>query len=378
MTSNYKVFIPTKENKIIIDEYIQFKIAQKNIMRPRGIKTTLEKLSYYHKNKNLKNLTAEDIQKFIADPNQVKFESRNTYIAHIIPFYRWVDNLPKKQCPKRVEWLEYNTNKQKEKRYNPKEIEEHFIQPEEYEKIINYCQDFYGQRKALFETYFLTGARPEELALRTEDNEDYFPQIRDVEILKDGNIDFTIYKSKTKPRTIHMPEYPENLIRYMGNHPEKDNPKAPLFFSLKSSNKLKPMQYNGIKEFFNRMKKNIPLRKTLVLKSFRKTRATILINNLNKLPEALTPKEICNYMGWKLNQYYNRTQDYDTSTDEQLRKKLHSKPIIDKSYDTLLKQKDQLEHDFEQRLKLMEQKFEENFQRLKRGIKNEIQKMIEE
>lgn len=239
----------------------------------------------------------------------------------------------------------------------------------EYEQMIEYSKDVYGQRKALWELYYLSGVRPEELGLRVEDGKEYFPSIDDVRVLEDGNVEFIVRKSKTQPRKIPLPEYPDNLIRYIGNHPDRKNMDAPLFFNLKSEIPLSAISEHGIYEAFKRMRTALNLKKTLNLKSFRKTRATIYFNHTN-----LTDKKIGKIFGWTTITVAQRRDEYDLSDYDDLKKDVFSSPVVDKSYDAILKEKQTLEEKHEKEISHLKTQFE----LMKNALKDVTEGMGEE
>lgn len=314
MTSNKKVFNITKANVELINNYIEYHTSIKPNLRPKSIyniKETLKKLADHLKQKLLKDATEQDLMQFF---KQIKYPtSRQSYAVHIIPFYRWIHHTPKSNRPPNMIWFEYPTSQEKRRIKNPNLKEELIITDEEYQQMIKYSSDIYGQNKAIWEIYYLTGIRPSELTSI---------KIKDVKN-KDGITLITVPDSKSEPRTIPFPEPPYRLLEYLEQHPEKNNPESPLIFSLKSTNKIKHLNdEQPIRRRFTKIKKDLDLKSTLLLKSFRKTRTSIVFNQ-NKL----TDKDIGKIFGWKPNTVIQRREEYELSNIDDLIKKYCSKEI---------------------------------------------------
>ena len=91
--------------------------------------------------------------------------------------------------------------------------------------MLTWGKDIHGQTNAIWETYYLSGVRPEEL-----------PQLQMKHIIKDNNgiISIKFIDSKSMAREIPLPQTPYKLLEYIEMHPQKNNKEAPLFFPLKN------------------------------------------------------------------------------------------------------------------------------------------------
>lgn len=321
-----KKFTADKIDKEIINEFIfdnSKKLEDPETLR--SYKYNLRKLSEFKRKntdkKNIKELNEKDLRAFFNNNIYVKKGSWNSAGSRIIPFYRWKYKLPKRQRPPNLYWYENQSEHYRKRLKDPHRKKKLLIFPDEYEEIIKKSNDRYGQNKAIWELYYISGFRPEELPSMF---------IEDVEIDKKDNIVYvSCPKSKEYPRRIPLMEDPINFKRYLGNHPDKNNKKAPLFFNFKSLDK--PLDISAIQERFRNVRKGI--KETLVIKSFRKTRATIMFSSDD--PEIKDYDNIGKYMGWSPKTVLDRAQEYKLTDMDDLKKALCKKPMISKDYDTI-------------------------------------------
>jgi len=332
MKRSIKLYEVSETNKKNIEEFIEFKKAQKgNTIEDRSLgnlEENLKKLANFAGSRNLKNLTDKELQDFFTSIESEKYTSRDTYATTYIQFYRWVFKLPKRTPPSNMIWFTFTSAKSKRKNRDIRAKEKYFITLEEYNKMIDYSTDQYGRNKAIWETYHLSGIRPEELPSLI---------IEDIETRNDGITTITIGRSKTEPRVVGFPETPYNLLQYLENHPNKDNKNAYLFFPFKNPNK--PLSIDNIRtELFKKMihaLKKQGVKQTFTLKSFRKTRATIVFENQHKT--GLTYKEIGDIFGWTEEQVAKRQAEYLLTDKEETLKKYCNETYIEPTQKQLKK-----------------------------------------
>ena len=354
-----KTFISNKQNNTLLEKYIIYYKAKKPDSSKHTIrskKQALTKLADFLENntkhKSLKNPSEEEMIKFFNNSKYVPNGSHNLMGLHIIPFYRWINNLDKHTRPNNMKWFETSSKRTKLKNNDPHRKDKLLITTEDYEKIINNSNDTYNQWKAIWETYWLSGFRPEELTSMN---------IEDVKEDKDHIVEVSCPKSKTYPRTIPLTEYPYNLMQYLGNHPKKNNKTAPLWFITKGATKLQKLDISSIQHKFRELKNTLNLKPTLTIKSFRKTRATILFSD-----KEITDKKIGQFMGWQPSTVIFRRQEYELSNTEDLKKVICKKPIIPKSFDSINKDLTQLENKYIPIIKKQDKKIKEQEKEIKK------------
>jgi len=343
MTQHKKVCYVSNDNKRIIKEYLDYKTNQKPIARPRNLVSPLRMLSDYLKDKSLKDATNKDLMFFLKPDNGlVSLNSRHYIYMQVKLFYRWIDQIDRHTIPDRLRWYEPITNKAKRMYLNPERRENHFITQDDYDKMIKFSNDAYGQDKALWETFYLSSIRPEEMP---------HLKIGDIYETDEGHYEVIIREgySKTLPRQIPLVERPDNLIRWLGNHPDRKNKDTPLWISYKSKS-IKGIDRDAMYIRFNSLKKKSGIKSTLQLKSFRKNRATIMFNQPDKYDDG----KMAQFFGWQPITVSQRRIEYDLSNYDDLKKVIWTKPEISISYDTLKKEKEVIENKYKKQLKKQE------------------------
>ena len=311
-----------EHNFNLIKKYIDYK---KSISRTKFSPNTQRTIYQITKkfalfiDKPLDKATQQDgLDYFNPDNVKMKRTSRDSYIGHLKAFYKWLDKPDIILAKKR-------TRKEKREEKDIKAKDKYFITIMEYHKIINWRTDKFNQIPALWECLYKSGARPDEVL-----------QMRLQDFYKDEHNRWTVdlIKSKTYPRNIPV-EQPREMIRYINNHPKKNDKNAPLWFVLKSTITIKPLTYNDLEKRFRVMRKEIPLKETHTLKSFRKTRATILFNHPDSKVREHTPE----LMGWADElTALERRKEYDLTSFEELKTAICGETEIIKDYDELEKE----------------------------------------
>ena len=152
----------TNKNKII--EYAKERRTEgKHEKTIYGETTTLIKLARFLK-KEFRYATERDMKNFFSDKEIVKSPiSADLYATRIIVFYRWgqwqKEKIKRKQRPDIMNWYEHKTKNYKYKGYDKKA--KWFIHRKECDKFILTSPTV--QDKALWEVFYLTGARPDEV-----------------------------------------------------------------------------------------------------------------------------------------------------------------------------------------------------------------------
>jgi len=212
-----------------------------------------------------------------------------------------------------MKWYQYSKTSQRERQKDPN-IKKELMTKEEYSKIIQAVKmDI--RMSALYETLYLSGARPDEVCNM---------KIQDV-INEEGKISIIVNKSKSLPREIPLIEKPNLLLRWLENHPYKENKESWLFISLDRRFKDRHILAGSVTEKFNKLIKKLDVKQTLILYSFRKTRATIMFN------QGYDDKEMGLIFGWKPHTVIDRRQQYDLRGLDDLKNKIFQKADIYKT-----------------------------------------------
>ncbi len=348
--------IKKKTNKEIILEYLEFLKRTK-----KGIPEGTIRSKWFVLSRLAKFLDKSDKSFMEANEKQMQeyfltIRALTTYNmagTTVLKFYRWLDNLDKGMKPKCLKWFTFIGKKQMRKEQDPKMREKKLMTVKEYRKILDVSRDRYGEYEALWEVYWLSGARLDEaLSMLIED------------VIIDGNrVSIALPRSKTVPRTVPLCEYPQRLIRWLGNHPDRNNPKAPLWINVHYGNG-KSLTTHTIQTVFWNMKQQLDIKKTLSVKSFRITRATIMFSARSTDGGLIySDSQLADFFGWQVEMVPQRRVQYDMTSKEEL-SKLVFNGITDRpqTYDILKLEKD-----------LMEQTLRAEIETLKKQVQNPVE-----
>jgi len=330
-------------NKNKIMEYAQERRAKGKYEKTvYGETTTLIKLARFLK-KEFRNTTEKDMKDFFSDKEIVKsVVSADLYAAIIIAFYRWgqwqKELIKRKQRPKIMDWYEHQTTNYKNKDYEEKI--KWLIHRREYDKLILTSHNV--QDKALWEVFYLTGARPIEVLSM---------KIKSFKELAQGN-ELSVYKSN-RTRSIPLCEIPYHLIRWLKEHPGRKKPEAELWLSQSNRTFNQPLtKVKSIEDRFKKALKRAEIDRHLTPKCFRKTRAIIIFEE-NKL----TDTEIGLFFGWRPGEVSKRRLDYDLTGHEDLKEEIFGKSTIPMSREK-----------FEKENKILIRKQQEQIDRLSEDV----------
>ncbi len=313
----------SKKNLGIIDKYkIHREALGKSVNTIKTDVNALKKLCKSLKSMSFENATEDDMESFFI--NEKNFVLRDHYASRIICFYKWLLKLDDDVRPPCMNWYRYSKSSERERQIDP-HVKAKYLEAEEYAKIIQSVKmDL--RMSALYETLYLSGARPDEVCKM---------RIKDV-INEDGKISIIVVDSKTIPRPIPLTEQPNFLLRWVENHPHKDNMDAWLFPSLDRRFTGRHIKAASLSDKFNLMVKRLGLKPTLILYSFRKTRATIMFN------QAYDDGEMGMLFGWKPHTVIERRKEYDLRGLDDLKAKIFKKAEVYKTREQLVKQVDNI------------------------------------
>ena len=269
--------------------------------------------------KHFKDINEQDTMKYL---KQLSLGSKTQYSTTIINFFKWY--LDTKERPKCMKWFEYPSKDLLVQKSDP-DREKHLITDEEYAKIIQYTKRT-PKWSALYETLYLSGGRRDEV------NNMKFKDVS--RLVTEGII--TLRKSKTIPRTIALNGNPEQLIRWIEQHPTQ-NPNDPLFPSDARTNSCGQMLSVSINKNFEVLKNKLDIKQALTPHSFRKTRATIMFSSRNPTYD---DSEIAKYFGWKPHTVVERREQYDLRTEKDLQKKVRGAQPKIQDFDTVKAERD--------------------------------------
>lgn len=349
----------SKENKELIDEFINdFRgpndISEKTIELDRYC---LEKFADYIGKKTFDDTDIKDVKNFFTK-NKTS-SAYNLYGSKLMLFYRWIENLDDNEKSKRMKWFKNKPIK----KLDSKKVKDEMITKREYKLLLNSCgRDRFGMWHALFETFWLSGARLSEVVNM---------KIKHVE-LKDGNCIIYVPESKTNTREIPLSQYPYKLERWLYNHPFKDNKNGPLWISNATNSFGHKLHKSSVNLKFWTIRKKIDIKDTLSIHNFRKTRFTIMSNERSKDGGLIySDKQLALYFGWSISNVSRMREHYDLTSFDELKKTVFNNNeeeiqdinIIKRKYkdakENNKKEIEELKQQQEEKIRRLEKKIEE-------------------
>jgi integrase/recombinase XerD len=268
-----------------------------------------------------KEATAEDIKTYLKDPyprnGREKSDSILTWLKSSLKvFYRYLltGKLGKKdECPPLVDWISVGVAKGRDI------TDKALISPEEFTKMLDATQN--TRDRAFLYMLYETGCRLGELLdLKLED----------VHFDSDKSY-FDVTRSKTQERRIFIFDCVRDLLAWMNQHPQKNDPEAYLFVNLKKGKKRKwgesRWDYDGALRIVQRVAKRAGIKKRVWVHLFRHTAAT------NDARRSLPPDLARLKYGWGKNsrmfeRYTHRNTD-DLMKWEQQTRGMDKDKIVD-------------------------------------------------
>ena len=145
--------------------------------------------------------------------------------------------------------------------------------------------------RAIIMTLYETGARIGELMGLTIKDIDFGRELSHVEIPEEG---------KTGSRRIPIRLCQTSIANWLQEHPDRENPNAPLFCGLWSKRRGQSINYRTIYEMLRDTFKRANIKKPFNPHHFRHSRAT-------ELAKHLTEARLCQHMGWIIGSKEART-----------------------------------------------------------------------
>jgi len=340
-----------KINQSIIEKYKKhrFSLGKANNTVKTDI-NAITKFAKHIKNKSFKNANEDDSKTFFIEIKN--FIMRDHYASRIICFYKWLLKLNDDERPPIMEWYRYSKTNERERQKDPY-LKATLIEPEEYKKIIQHVK-MDMRMSSLYETLYLSGARPNEICnMKIED------------VINDkGKISIIVRDSKSLPREIPLTEKPSLLLRWLENHPNKENKKGWLFISLDRRFKNRNILASSVSDKFKKLVKYLKLKNTLILYSFRKTRATIMFN------QDYDDKEMGLLFGWKPHTVIDRRNEYDLRGLEDLKDKIFRKAEKYKTREELEEENKDFIENYNVEIEKLNEKYQKEINELNQNMEN--------
>ncbi len=296
-----------KENREIIEEYFDFRIKSDRVTESTAHMQKAMLIKFARDiNKPFKEIKEKDILDYLSP---YKHSSRNTILAMLKKFYRWVYNLDDKDpLPDNIRRIKQTSIRRMRKEGKQIKERERLISDEEFHKIRDQASDI--QHKALIELLYYSGARISELlSMKATDVED------------SGNlIKITVRESKTQPRDILIKESLQYVLEWYNVYQpfkgQKDKPLWASRFTKKNGNSI---TREAVLQFIKRYAKEAGITKKITNHDFRHT--AISRDLENGMPTSLAEVK------YGLVHGSSQIKTYDHNGTKELEKFLLQQPI---------------------------------------------------
>jgi len=333
----------SKHNIQAIDKYLkELSSNRKAEGTIKNMNYVLNRLGKFLGETNFEDATKEQMMTYF---DTIKADSSyNIYGSLIIRFFGWLQNPDDITKTTNMKWFHYLNEKKRKQKKDPEGIKKYLITPEEYKTILEASKDKYGFYEALWECYWLSGGRLGEVQSM---------KVGDVRI-EDNHVIVVLPDSKTIARDVPLRETPHLLLRWLGNHPLRNDPTAPLWCHMFNQNKInEPISTITIENVFWNIRKKTNIKKTLSPHCFRKTRATMMFNQ--RSPDGgliFSDTHMARLFGWTLETVSQRRREYDLTTQEDLKKIIFNGNggTTLQTYDVIKKEKENLESVYKEKL----------------------------
>ena len=224
--------------------------------------------------KDFDKATKEDIMRAVRAVQETEKYSpwtKSTYKTMLKRFFKW---LKKEENPEEIAWIKCRI-KLTEKRL-PQNND--LLTEEEVQKLVSLAE--HPRDKAFIATLYESGTRIGELAS-----------------LQIKNINFDEYGAvlnvhgKTGSRPVRIISSTPHLVTLLQNHPLRNDPTAPLWICIGTTNHNKPLKYQSIRVMLMRLFEKAQIKKRFNPHMFRHSRATFLADHLTEF-------QMNQYFGW--------------------------------------------------------------------------------
>jgi len=223
--------------------------------------------------KDFRKATQNDLLDLISAMDTKNYSEYTLYDFKIVlkMFYKWLLGKDE-ECPKVIKWLKPKLKNQKHK------LPEELLNVEEIQKLANATTN--PRDKAFILTLYESGCRIGELL---------YLKLKNVQFDQYGGI--LRVSGKTGDRRVRIIASVQVLSVWLQDHPDKDNPEAPLWPARLGRYQPVPCSYPCILVMLQRATKASGIKKRVYPHLFRHSRATALANKL-------TEAQMKEYFGW--------------------------------------------------------------------------------
>ncbi len=243
-------------------------LSKPRLIKYMGVLTIVAKMIQ----KDLDTADINDLKKIVTSIQQRGDYSpwtKQMYKVIIRRFYKWIAGT--KTYPEIVQWISIRTSRSEMKLPSEGEL----LTEEDIQKLLRVT--IHPRDKAFVSILWESGAR-----------------ISEIGNMKIGNIAFDVHgtvitvQGKTGSRKIRLLFSTQYLSTWLGSHPLKDNPEAPVWIDL-GDNEL--LEYDGYRKMLQRIFQLAGIKKRCNPHIFRHSRATFMAHHLTEF-------QMNQYFGW--------------------------------------------------------------------------------
>lgn len=213
--------------------------------------------------KDFKDAAKDDIIHLVEKIERMDYSeyTKHGFKVALKKFYKWLRK--SEHYPKEVRWIKSTVRNEKSR------LPEELLTEEEVKKLIEVAE--HPRDKAFVFVLYESGCRVGELTTL---------RIKDVVFDRYGAQ--IIVSGKTGMRRIRLIASAPRLASWVDNHPERDNPNAPIWIGIGTRNKDKIVNYDCIRALLKRLAKRAGIKKRVNPHTFRHSRATHLSTHLKE------------------------------------------------------------------------------------------------
>ena len=317
MNERYSAFIDgsklKKKSKLILWEWVEERKANgfkdvNNIGLIGTIITIGEVIGT-----DFEKVTKNDIKQYFNNKHFDKASTELWYKKCLRRFYSWLaDNKEKSSLFDCVRWIDTRKLSSKCSQESMKKREDNLLSPDDTRKMLGKAT--FLRDKLAIALLADTGVRAESIGASHNKRSINLGQI---EFKESYAIIHNIEEKFDKKRDVVITESLSYLIKYYNEHPNKDNPKAPLFLNYSKNRHGSRWGYSGLKGMLHQVSKEA-IGRIVNPHDFRHLKGTRL-----HLDEKLSDDAKCKLMGWssrRMLDRYNHTT-FNDAKEEYLVKK---------------------------------------------------------
>lgn len=274
-----KINIELERLKTLPDSDRNLILEFKNFLEAQGLSGLrvykyLYTLRRFHNmlGKHFQDADRKDLERVIAEIEKSNMAAwtKQSYKVIVKRFYKWLYG--EEQYPPEVSWIKPRIGKHQEK--DPDQL----ITRSELYKLIEAAGNI--RNKALIIFLYESGARIGEVA-----------GVRIKDLVFKSTHTLVKLQGKTGVRVIPLVESVPYLLDWLKDHPQRDNPEAPLWVNLGPTNYHGEISYRNYDKIIKQAARKAKIKKRIHLHLFRSSRAT-------ELATKLTEYQLCLYFGW--------------------------------------------------------------------------------